>query len=874
MADGTIQPQGLTLLLGPELDGGALLSAAPTASFGLSIVGPSAFADRLETALGLSGPILSTGERAAQLVPALRSRSGFWTASTDTDPLGVAKELLHWRDTLRLSGWRDEPVSPRLEALAQVTAGVSPGLADRLNTLCIAIQERDPEIAAVILVEPTERLPRAVRDVLKALVARGTVVRPLGLEPADAVGDLQTARSDGFRPKGDGSLELVRPAGPLEAAEAVAAWLAADPNREGTVIIGADAVLDAALHRHGLPTTGGSSRGGGALLQLLPLVLALGWAPTDPQRALELLTLPLSPIRKKISGALVRALQEWPAVGSDAWDNALAKALGELETDAERKVASDRVQTFLYGAIPGGTYPAAEARRRVEALMTWMRGRASMEEKSAKEQGRVPADFGPALGQTQVFKRLLDLSGLDGLTGPQLGRLVDDATAATSESSPYGAQAGMRSLSGPAGLLGPAAQVVWWSFRADTAPGAPRFPFSTAERQALAVVDVDLPKSSDLAIASAERWRRPLLQTTGRLVLVCPVEGEDGSSAHPHPLWDEIIASAPADEAALLVRTSPASKVTPTARRTLALPLPQQAWTLPPGSVTIREVESPSSIGTLIGCSLQWVLNYHGKVRAGTTASLPAQKVLWGNVAHDILARVLDTGQEALPSPSDAEAQALALFDTEGPRMATPLFRAGNEHDRAHVREVVGRAASTLVSMLDRAGMTVQSVEKEYRKDAFGTTLEGTPDLVAKGQGAAVIDLKWGGEKYRADELRLGTSTQLAAYSYLVREDGAYPPVAYFVLAEQRLYTTDPTRFERGIFIDGAGPEATWLLLKNAWEERWAEVQAGQVQASGNPILNGEPPPDVSKVIDGKLVIAPGCGFCDYGTVCGKKRCV
>ena len=77
MADGTIQPQGLTLLLGPELDGGALLSAAPTASFGLSIVGPSAFADRLETALGLSGPILSTGERAAQLVPALRSRPGF-----------------------------------------------------------------------------------------------------------------------------------------------------------------------------------------------------------------------------------------------------------------------------------------------------------------------------------------------------------------------------------------------------------------------------------------------------------------------------------------------------------------------------------------------------------------------------------------------------------------------------------------------------------------------------------------------------------------------------------------------------------------------------------------------------------------------------
>ncbi len=865
---------GLTLILGPDLDAGALLGSTATASFGLSVVGPSGFADRLETALGLSGPILSTGERAAELVPVLLATPGFWTESAKTDPLGVARQLLHWRDTLRLSGWRGESVAPRLDAVADVTANVSPGLADRLNAVCVAINERDPEIATVILVEPAENLPRVVRDVLAALVARGTLVRPLDLHAATASGDLMTARSQGFRPTGDGTLELIRPAGPLEAAEAVAAWLATDPNREGTVIIGADAVLDAALHRHGLPTTGGSSRGGGALLQLLPLVLALGWAPTDPQRALELLTLPLSPIRKNVSAALVGALQAWPAVGSESWDEALADALAAIPDEAVRDVQADRVQTFLYGTVFGAAYPAAEARRRVDALATWMRGRASMEEKSAKEQGRVPAEFGPALGQAQVFKRLLDLSGLDPLTAPQLRRLVDDATAATSESAPHVAQAGLRALAGPAGLLGPAAQVVWWSFRSDTAPGVPRLAFSRHERHALAAIGVDLPTSSAVAMATAARWRRPLLQTTGRLVLVCPVQGEDGAPAHPHPLWDEIVAGVPASEAGRLVRASPASAVVPSIRSPLALPLPQHAWTLPAGSVKVRKLESPSSLGSLVGCSLQWVLNYHGKVRAGKTASLPAKNVLWGNVAHDIVARVLDTAQDALPAPSDAEAQALSLFDSHGPRMATQLFRAGNEHERERVRTVIGRAAGDVVGALASAGLTVKSVEKAYSKAAFGTTLEGTPDLVAKAGAAAVIDLKWGGGKYRAEELQRGTSTQLAAYSHLVREDGPYPPVAYFILTEQRLYTTDPTRFKGGVVVAGAGPEATWLLLQKAWDARWAEVQEGDVQASGHSTLAGELPPEKSEVIDGQLVIAPGCGFCDYGTLCGKTRCM
>ena len=49
------------------------------------------------------------------------------------------------------------------------------------------------------------------------------------------------------------------------------------------------------------------------LLQVLPLVLEMGWQPPNPQRALELLTLTVSPVPRMIARHLAEALQNWPA---------------------------------------------------------------------------------------------------------------------------------------------------------------------------------------------------------------------------------------------------------------------------------------------------------------------------------------------------------------------------------------------------------------------------------------------------------------------------------------------------------------------------------------------------------------------------------
>ena len=61
-------------------------------------VGPLGLLGHLETMLGLLGPVTSTQERAAALVPRLRAVEGFWSRSAAVDSLGSARELLRWRE--------------------------------------------------------------------------------------------------------------------------------------------------------------------------------------------------------------------------------------------------------------------------------------------------------------------------------------------------------------------------------------------------------------------------------------------------------------------------------------------------------------------------------------------------------------------------------------------------------------------------------------------------------------------------------------------------------------------------------------------------------------------------------------------------------
>jgi hypothetical protein len=840
--------------------------AARAATAGEAWAGPRFLLNLLETQLGLGGPPVPTALRSAALVPTIRTRAGFWSASAEIDPLGTARTLLDWRDALWMAGWRGAALrAGRLAALAEVTAGAMPGIPDRVAAVVAALRRRSADIAELTLVDPTDDLPPAWRLVIDRLAVQGTRVTTTVLVPADARGDLAAAQLLTFAPTADGTLQLLRPHGPLQAAEEVAAWLAARDSLAGTVVIGADPVLDAALRRHGLPTTGSARHArDNALIQILPLTLALGWAPADPERALELLTLSDGPVRRGIAWRLARALHEQPAVDSDPWRVGLAAGLAAIESADDRARLQARLAVLFEARVRrGGKYPAGEVRRRLDVLDAWVRGRMT-----TAPAERLPA-WTALMRTAMTLRQLVDASGLDGLDAPELERFLDEALDGDAPLAAFPAEAGLVAVQSPGALAGPAACVVWWNFDLESVPAIPALPLTRAERGALAAAGVMFPDPGLLAVAAAARWRRPLQQATESLMLVCPRTAADATERHPHPLWDELEADlAKGASLAGLVRATPFAAPAETRRAPRALPLPRRTWNVAPGVLRARPAESPSSLGTLLGCSFKWAVSYQGDVWAGGTAALPATDRLLGTLTHLLLARLLGEG---ITAPDAAQVRAEALFDAEGARIAAPLFLPGFDAARADARTIFALAARELTRVLASSRLGVLAIETAVERDTAAGRLGGTPDLVV-GPPTAVIDLKWSGARSRREQLAAGTAHQLAMYARLVADAAAValPPVAFFILREQRLLTTDDTVFRDGDRVDGPAVGVTWDAFAAAHRQRRAALASGVLEAPALAGADGLEGPDEDAIVDGALVLKPPCEFCDLLALCGR----
>jgi ATP-dependent helicase/nuclease subunit B len=603
-------------------------------------------------------------------------------------------------------------------------------------------------------------------------------------------------------------------------------------------------------------------------LQILPLVLDLGWSPQDPQRAYELLSLASSPVPPELRWRLKQALAKWPAVDSDEWRKALAEGLAAIDDPARRDRVKQRMDVLWNASIVrSGNYPIAELVRRVTMLRTWLGGRVAV---ATEDRDR----WGTASAQCSSLIDLVEHSGLRELSAAQVRHLVIEATDGAGGENPFPSQADVSHVGSPGGVAGPASVIVWWNFSSGTAPGIGRLPLTRAERTDLESRGVRLPDPGLLAAAQARRWLRPLTQAGERLLLVCPEKDTEGENLHPHPFWDELVSRVQAKntrrvaEAALL-RISLDQYVPQRQRTLLPLPAPRRDWTVVSAPSTRREKESPSSIEMLFGCPFQWVLRYVGQVKGPDSAQIDegtSARVL-GELLHKIMNQLFEG--PAL-KPTDAEREAGTTFDREGPRLVAALFLPGKDAQRAHVRRVTTNTARSLYALMAEGRLHVRSTEQERTGEALGTTFAGRVDLVL-GDPPRILDLKWGGPKKKRKLLEVGAAIQLAAYSFLERQGvGPFPPVGYFVMDGQRLLTTNAKAFPNAEVVEGLSPEETWRLAEKTHAFEWELVTAGRIGARGVTGEADKQPLEEACVEDSQLRVPPGCQYCDYEALCGR----
>ncbi|HEY5376953.1 MAG TPA: PD-(D/E)XK nuclease family protein [Polyangiaceae bacterium] len=914
----------MRVLAGLEF-GGATLTAFDDLALGRANIGhavwnPNQLLRDLELRLGLGAERESEAVRVAKWVARIAElppRDRFYSKSFETDALGTGRVLLRLRDSLVEAGWDGQAIPDggfRLETIAElegVRVPVLPfGYADRLAMIARSLVTSHVRFyAELILAEPAELWSSRWRVIFQELERAGTRLSHHdpnfpGAPPASDLGRVQAALN-GDSPtgpvplRGDGSFVLLTAETAWEAARSTAAILAELPADRTVVVREGDvSALDNALSVHGSRSQGWRSTSPWrAALQVLPLALELAFEPKDPQRVLELLTLPVGPFRGSAGRRLAEALTQSPGIGSPAWTEAKARLVVNTELLVQQEGKSthpehfserseqllERIAQWLEqrgdDAVSGSAKMALLAV--IARVRTWLISRLP----SAPDDVTLLT----AVRHAGALGAALESDPRSTFSLVEVRRLAESVLETGTAIQLIEERAGRVAHVDSAGSLGVArANVVWWSFT-DAGTSSVALPWRRREFAALSSAGIHFPDPRARLVQRAVGWRRAVLAATERVILVA-LGHSAGETLALHPLWDEIVARTRADaptRARVTLRAhelrDPASVAALLKRPPLhmveaaLLPGGRPEWAVPAEDVAPIDHFSAASLNALLGCPLQWGLQYRAGVNSGGHA-LPPLFMLNGTLGHRLVE--LLHGQGAFDLPDDelesrAEVELDQLFEREG----AILLRAGMAFERHQLRTQLVDSVLELSRSLRGAGLRILAVEKPIDVPWRGGKLVGRIDLlVATSAGTqAIVDVKWGLSSYR-ELLRSGHALQLAAYAFahaLERGEQTIPEATYFSLKQRKLFGLTSDLLPNAETIDGPSLAETWKRVERSVDDAERLAVSGRFAVTGVrkslPLLTALGIPDGAHADHFALKRDISCKYCGFDAICGRR---
>ncbi|WP_433876275.1 RecB family exonuclease [Sinomonas atrocyanea] len=879
-------------------------------------VGRKGLVSLLQTRLGLTRPDTQNAERVSQYLRRLEhldSPGAWFHRSLAADPWSTAYELLSARDDAVANGWdgtlpepepgtHDGGPSPLLRTLAAAEragegvpgGALAPSLADDIVEL-IAELESTPlplGIDELVLSHPEDTFPAVWRRIIGALRDRGIRV------------------SEAPAPHRLPELTVLHAETEWEAAEHAARWLAAGTN-ERTAVVCSDptAVLDQYLTLHCQPRLGVGERSAWrAQDQLIPLFFELVWEPANVHLLAEFLTLPDSPVRRGAAKHLLRALAEEPGVRGVAWSSAIAAIGADDSLGPDLAATLDR--TFRARLLSEADRPSGaqlvEATAWLTSALTARAAVVPRLQATAAQLGRVLALLAPLPHVSRRDLRRIIASVVTEGAEPLVG----------AEAAPW-----LR-LNHLAELGEDVDDALWWGFQSASTPAVRRW--DAHDAAALAQVGVELPTPQQLTALAV----RETLAAAGRCrrLVVVQIAQRNGERVEANPLLEALVAGQPASTGAgtgaaeagsgmaeriASVTRSPSDLVIAgagahdgvwrlagrEARLTRAAALrpvaPRAELEVGPNAALAPERLSFSQLEVLLGCSLRWALERKGRLTVPDAADIPEGSRMIGTFAHRVIERlheVLHASNRAVPTGGEVDAAIEELL----PEFASELLLPGQKARRLTVVAAVAEAARTFFATLQRGGVALQAVEKEFEKDLRLVTDDGVLSIPVVGSADAVgideegrtvvVDLKWSSTgRYLREKVQKGTALQLALYQWALNGGDAPPdhPTAYYLL-KQHDFASAHAHFGPSVPRVWA-PEELWRRAVHAAEHVVADVLAGHVTASkpfadafaaqvAADVTDSRPATvEERETAEGRLYVEPGCRFCRFGALCGLK---
>jgi len=865
-------------------------------SLGAVTVGPHKFLNLLETRLGIPARDISFTTRLIQYLGCieLSNHAGaFYHASYSADPFSVARTLLLWRDQWYLAGWRGDFAAgapPRLADMADIEHrardAVEPGLGQRIQRVLQRLPGNPVGIGGIALRDALGDFPWLWQQLITAVGAPLTGLPPLAPQ-GRAGADLQRLQQhllqntkDKIPLRGDGSVIALRADSPQESAPLTALltqrWLAQRPEQSIALLAEArGAVLDDTLEHLRAPRLGFTALSPWRpVFQVLPLACELLWEPLNPTALFQFLSHSVGPIPGRVRAALARTVASTPGIGSPAWEDAIREAL-EQEDEARRGTLEQAIRYWLESPrfSPQRGVDSATLSGRAARVADWLQGA-----REANDDPAWKALYNIALNQALEFCSAIDRltsHGRELLTQDNVRRLIEDVRGTGAPVTDRGAEVapGLPRVlrADHAGAFREAVDnVIWWDCQATDR--VQRWPWSRTERDALAANHVHL-HSEDAQLAwLGKAWLRPLVCARERAVFIL----HDDAERH-HPIWDQVASLTEGLTASTLAREDTFAQLDVPRQPLDARALPPQVrwWQLPPEvALPARPSESYSSLDAYIHSPYQWLLRYAARIRPGSLASVTDGSQLKGNLAHRLFEAFFNA-HAAIGSIDEGaiagwvDAQIRALLQQQGALLLEPGRQAECEYFISQVQD----ALATLVAHLQSAGVTGVQMEL-WQEGAYpGGMLNGSIDLLAtRGDGSeAVVDIKWGGRRFRRDALLNNSYLQLATYAQLRRDNGAQasPALSYFIVMDATMLSLDHSFFPNADILRPEGEESAaqyWQRFEQSWRWRKAQFDAGRVEVT---VAGTEPTADSSPGEHGLPMPATSDSFNDYSVLTG-----
>ncbi|WP_242031569.1 PD-(D/E)XK nuclease family protein [Pseudomonas fluorescens] len=834
----------MQITFGMQLDGQRPIR--PGNRLGSVTVGPQGLLEILETQLGLVALKPCAVQRAAAYRDCLAQAADtkrFYLASFLADELGVAAELLSWRDDLYLHGW-DGNASPhgsaRISDLADVEQRakryIAPSVGERLRRIASTLQTRRTPIEKILLADNWQTYPRAWQAVLQCL-PYASIERPSG-RAKGFLGQLQAQlqrsiageQLDPLIWQEDGTVQVVQ----AQTRALAASWLSRSftdveslllvSSQEGDCL---DAhMVGAGRARQGLDSTSALR----PALQVLPLAMELLWAPRNYSALLQFLTHSICPIRTHARRKLAAKIAASPGVEGVIWEDVIGGISQHYGEEASQVLES------ITAWIQGPTYskdqgaPLEDVLGRVRRLSRFFQGRMGRAEAShhlASHAGHAQCTAIEQALETLVAQCVC-------LVRPrQLQQMVEQATGAGNDNPLLVAQVGAQlAISRPGAAIEHVDTVVWWNMTMPVLPG--HSVWSNAELKQLEEMGVAVPTGATLLAQASQDWLRPLLAADRHLVLVLGRQNEES-----HPLWQmvETLVDHPKVKAieALLIAPSPLSQP----HRLAPLPLRKRWWKLPDRTpLSTMEKASFSSLNLFLFNPYQWLLHYGARIRPSQSLTLGDSFKLKGKLAHRIAERFFTSQHSMNMSDGDFSAWFAVHFDQVIREEGAVLLMDGRGADLASFRHRVRRALKQLLTHFSAASVQSVICETQLEGQFAGGVLAGSADLIiTKADGhQAVVDMKWAGGKTYPDQLKGNRHLQLAIYAELLRQTtGSMPSVGYFILDSARLLTPDDRAFADSECIPANPPGTTrelWQSFTSTWAWRQAQIAGGEFEVA------------------------------------------